>query len=366
VSRRRPVRGSVDPYVRDHQRDRRAQLPALTFRLDSRSDKKLIFGWAARYTFAETILENLQGQELGRQNFAMFVLVIAIAVAAFIVLRVYFSPLSKIPGPKLAALTSLYYNYHEFKGDRHFFIDRLHREYGPIVRIGPSYVAIADPAAVKEIYGVGSWDKPKGGWYTHFRAYGEDNMFSTWEGREHLKRKKVFITPLLIQVINSMYKKTFLLTKPAMTALLESNTRNLIAAVNAASNPVNIFRILHYYATDVITEFTYGPLGNTNALVEPKYRDVAEEFALSKRRAYQLFQIHVPMIAMMWDQFSKITKDPNKLGVLQFGWDVVQNVKAEKIPEPEESLASLMFSANEFSDAYIASELIDHFVPSRF
>jgi len=55
-----------------------------------------------------------------------------------------------------------------------------------------------------------------------------------------------------------------------------------------------------------------------------------------------------------------LTKDPKKIGVIQFGWDVVQNLKTEKMADPEESLATLMFSANEFSDAYIASELIDH------
>jgi len=125
-------------------------------------------------------------------NFAkMLATVVAIAVLAFIIKRVYFHPLSNIPGPKLAALTSLYYTFHEFRGDRHFFIDKLHRKYGEIVRIVPSYVSCADPAAIKEIYGVGSWDKPRGGWYSHFSAYGEENMFSSWEGKEHLRRKKV-------------------------------------------------------------------------------------------------------------------------------------------------------------------------------
>ena len=121
----------------------------------------------------------------------MLATIVVIAVLAFILQRVYFHPLSKIPGPKLAALTSLYYTFHEFRGDRHFFINNLHRKYGAIVRIGPSYVSCSDPAAVKEIYGVGSWDKPRGGWYSHFSAYGEENMFSSWEGKEHLRRKKV-------------------------------------------------------------------------------------------------------------------------------------------------------------------------------
>ena len=121
----------------------------------------------------------------------MLSIFILIIFAIYAIRRAYFGPLSRIPGPKVAALTSLYYTYHEFKGDRHIFIDSLHHKYGPLVRIGPNYVSISDPAAVREIYGVGSWDKPRGGWYTHFSAYGEHNMFSAWEGKEHLRRKKV-------------------------------------------------------------------------------------------------------------------------------------------------------------------------------
>jgi hypothetical protein len=136
-------------------------------------------------------------QLLGTVPVKMLSVILTFALFAVVIRRLYFSPLSKIPGPILAAITSLYYTFHEFCGDRHIFIDGLHRKYGPIVRIGPNYVSISDPAAVKEIYGVGSWDKPRDGWYTHFGAYGEDNMFSAWEGREHLKRKKVISITLI-------------------------------------------------------------------------------------------------------------------------------------------------------------------------
>lgn len=159
-----------------------------------------------------------------------------------------------------------------------------------------------------------------------------------------------------------MYKKTFLLTKPAITEMLESHTRNLIAFLSAASNPVDIFRTLHHYATDVIAEFTYGPNGGTNSLVNQKYRHVAEEFALSNRRALQLCQIHLPLVAALWTKVSSFLQNKNKIGVLQYGWQVVQDVKSEKVGDTEESLASFMMSTNQFSDAYIASELIDHFV----
>lgn len=46
--------------------------------------------------------------------------------------RLYFSPLSKIPGPKLAALTHWYEFYYDWwlQGKYVFEIERMHREYG--------------------------------------------------------------------------------------------------------------------------------------------------------------------------------------------------------------------------------------------
>lgn len=48
--------------------------------------------------------------------------------------RLYFSPLSHIPGPRLAALTKWYEAYYEIvlSGQYSFHIDKLHDEYGKI------------------------------------------------------------------------------------------------------------------------------------------------------------------------------------------------------------------------------------------
>ena len=167
-----------------------------------------------------------------------------------------------------------------------------------------------------------------------------------------------------------MYKKTFLLTKPAMTELLVSNTKNLIDAITNAmltEDTVNIFLLLHHYATDVICEFTYGPNGATYSLLDPKYRHVAEQFALSDRRAYQLCQIYLPFLTSLYTRLVEMVSTDKRIGVMDYGWQAVQSAKTEKLQDPEESLVSLMMVRNEFSDAYIASELVDHFViPTRY
>jgi hypothetical protein len=162
-----------------------------------------------------------------------------------------------------------------------------------------------------------------------------------------------------------MYKKTFLLTKPVISELLVNNTKNLMDNIKClceTETVVDVYILLHRYATDVIAEFTYGPHGSTKTLVDPEYRHVAEQFALSDRRAYQLCQIHFPFLANLWSQFLGILATNKKIGVMEYGWQAVQQVKSQKINDPEESLATLMISRNEFSDAYIASELLDHMV----
>jgi|SRR5271170_7244581 len=164
-----------------------------------------------------------------------------------------------------------------------------------------------------------------------------------------------------------MYKKTFLLTKPAMTDLLVSNTKILVDAVKTdgeGGKAVDIYLILHRYATDVISEFTYGHTASTKSLVDSTYRHVAEQFALSDRRWYQLCQIHQPLLTDVWTRVMAVLHPEKEIGVFKYGWLAVQQAKSHKVFDPDQSLVNLMMSnMNEmFSEEYIASELLDHLV----
>ncbi|KAF5861296.1 hypothetical protein ETB97_000412 [Aspergillus alliaceus] len=68
--------------------------------------------------------------------------------------RLYFHPLSHIPGPKLAAITDGYEFYHNIIRGGLFIweLERLHEVYGPIIRINPREVHIKDPEYYDEIY----------------------------------------------------------------------------------------------------------------------------------------------------------------------------------------------------------------------
>ncbi|KAJ8128196.1 hypothetical protein O1611_g5439 [Lasiodiplodia mahajangana] len=68
--------------------------------------------------------------------------------------RLYLSPIAHIPGPRLAALTRLYEMYYDawLGGQYTFKIMELHKEYGPIIRISPWELHVADPDFYDTLY----------------------------------------------------------------------------------------------------------------------------------------------------------------------------------------------------------------------
>ncbi|KAM7189477.1 cytochrome P450 monooxygenase sdnE [Rhypophila sp. PSN 637] len=68
--------------------------------------------------------------------------------------RVYFNPLSKFPGSKLAALTLWYEFYCDLvkRGTHIWPIEKMHKKYGPIIRLNPYQIHILDPDFFDELY----------------------------------------------------------------------------------------------------------------------------------------------------------------------------------------------------------------------
>ncbi|GAW24067.1 hypothetical protein ANO14919_136470 [Xylariales sp. No.14919] len=68
--------------------------------------------------------------------------------------RLYLSPLSKFPGPKLAAASKWYEFYYDviLRGQFTFQIQRMHKKYGPIVRINPFELHVEDSSYWDELY----------------------------------------------------------------------------------------------------------------------------------------------------------------------------------------------------------------------
>ncbi|KAI0812130.1 cytochrome P450 [Xylaria sp. FL0064] len=68
--------------------------------------------------------------------------------------RLYMSPLARFPGSKLAAATGWYEFYFDYwlNGQYIFEIERMHKKYGPIIRVTPDELSINDANFYNEIY----------------------------------------------------------------------------------------------------------------------------------------------------------------------------------------------------------------------
>ena len=70
------------------------------------------------------------------------------------------SAIRGIPGPKFAAFSNLWLLYQCRRGRRYLAVDNAHKKYGPLVRIQPDHVSVADPEAIAVIYSLtGGWLK---------------------------------------------------------------------------------------------------------------------------------------------------------------------------------------------------------------
>ena len=67
-----------------------------------------------------------------------------------------FGPLRRIPAPFPAQFTSLWLFLICRRGSRYATVDEAHKKLGPVIRIQPNHVSIADDGAIPVIYGHGN------------------------------------------------------------------------------------------------------------------------------------------------------------------------------------------------------------------
>ncbi|EEU41816.1 uncharacterized protein NECHADRAFT_87909 [Fusarium vanettenii 77-13-4] len=71
-----------------------------------------------------------------------------------VIYNLFFHPLSKFPGPKIAAIGTYYEFYHDVIRDGTYLwrIEEMHRKYGPVVRINADELHIHDPDFYSKVY----------------------------------------------------------------------------------------------------------------------------------------------------------------------------------------------------------------------
>ncbi|KAI1483467.1 cytochrome P450 [Daldinia eschscholtzii] len=196
----------------------------------------------------------------GAHPFSCFLLFLVVAIVSVVFYRLAFHPLARFPGSVLAASTGLYEAYYQCikdGGGRYWVeIEKMHQRYGPIVRINPREVHIADPDwnAVYKYSSKAS--KPK--WF-YFRFFGKFPSTNVAESHAlHQLRRG----PLQVYFASTNIQQYM----PTILAQVDKLCSRLHAADGCVVNLSDAFRCL---ATDVATGFAFGaPFGH---LDEPTF-----------------------------------------------------------------------------------------------
>lgn len=176
---------------------------------------------------------------------------VLLATLGLVVYRLYFHPLARFPGPKLAAATKWYEFWYDViippGGQFSERIERLHDQYGPIVRINPQELHIRDPDMYEQVY---TSSTKRDRWYNAARMTGKTaDSFSTIPHDLH-RRRKVANAPLMARR-----------TVNAKKAVLSANTAALAANFKRAAESgevVDLGILFIGYSLDVVGAFCFG------------------------------------------------------------------------------------------------------------
>jgi hypothetical protein len=80
--------------------------------------------------------------------------VLAVALVSYLLKNRFNRGLNKYPGPFLASLTDWWRFWDVYKRRPEVTHIRLHAKHGDVVRLGPNTLSLADPKALKTIYGL--------------------------------------------------------------------------------------------------------------------------------------------------------------------------------------------------------------------
>ncbi|GJE88302.1 cytochrome P450 [Phanerochaete sordida] len=119
----------------------------------------------------------------------------AVLVSAAVLLGLWVVPffidkydLQSCPGPLLAKFSNLWLTLKAYNCEVTTAIDAAHQRYGPIVRLSPKHVSIADPDALNVVYGHSSGTL-KSDFYDTFVVF-RTSMFTTRSRPEHARKRK--------------------------------------------------------------------------------------------------------------------------------------------------------------------------------
>ncbi|RDA94541.1 hypothetical protein CP533_2745 [Ophiocordyceps camponoti-saundersi (nom. inval.)] len=212
-------------------------------------------------------------------------LLLLLYVAGKIIYRLYFHPLRKFPGPKLAAISSLpefYYNV--VKGGMFIWeVERMHDKYGPIVRVNPDELHISDPDYCTEILAYCTEKIP----FPNAKVAMANSTIATADYNVHAARRRP-LSPFFS-------KKAIQRLHPMISAKIEKLCQRMQTAARDGT-VLHMKKAFSALTVDIISEYTYG--FSLNCLDQPDLRNEVHDAVASLTNLTHILKF-IPFVSVL-------------------------------------------------------------------
>jgi len=165
-------------------------------------------------------------------------------ITSICIYRRFFHPLANVPGPFLPAVTKLYQTFHNCRF--YLQIEKLHQQYGSIVRITPDEVHLADAENYDKINYVGTkyWKSPN-----YYNALCVPNAtFGTHSNEIHKIRRGA---------MNPMFSRQKVLELELIVQQKVAKVCHRMQAGIDEDKPVDLHHAFRAVSVDVISDFAF-------------------------------------------------------------------------------------------------------------
>ncbi|GJC84894.1 putative sterigmatocystin biosynthesis P450 monooxygenase STCB [Colletotrichum liriopes] len=153
-----------------------------------------------------------------------------------------------LPGPWHTRFTHYVLKLHIILGRRVHYVHFLHHHYGPVVRIAPNEVAIADPEGFLAIHKIGAGFL-KSPWYNTAATNAGIGLFSMINPKQHAARRKLFARAFTSAALRRNWE-------PVVRVNVEKAVERI--TTEALNGKADVLKWWTLMATDIIAELSFG------------------------------------------------------------------------------------------------------------
>ncbi|WPH03317.1 cytochrome P450 [Acrodontium crateriforme] len=180
-----------------------------------------------------------------------FVALVVVYNVVYALYTAYLGPLSRFPGPRLAAISRIPLAIRAFKGAEATELPALHEKYGSIVRIGPKTLSYAGGAqAWNDVHGFAKSGKAKPFKSPKYYAKpynGADDIFTS-NGQTHTRQRKILSSPFSDKALKE---------QEPMLKRWSLKMKDKLAEKAAANEDVDLLKFYNCTTFDIMGELAF-------------------------------------------------------------------------------------------------------------